>query len=167
MTPDTVSTPSRHTWYEDIFAILIGTSLVSLGIAFYTPVTLITGSTAGLALLLQYGTGISFGILFFAINLPFYVLAVLRIGLALCHQDLRFSAAVSYFSAMLPHWWMSPKSSPSMAACIGGGLIGLGILSLFRHKGQCWRHQYPVRCSFRKISASAPAMSAWHRRFDP
>ena len=95
MTPD-LSTPSRHKLHEDIFAMLIGTMLVSLGIVFYAQVTLTTGSTAGLALLLQYVTGIPFGWLFFAINLPFYILAVLRMG--------------------------------------GGGLMGLGILSLFRHK---------------------------------
>nr|WP_328766481.1 hypothetical protein [Devosia aurantiaca] len=35
--------------------------LVSLGVAFYTEAQLATGSTAGLALLLQYATGIPFG----------------------------------------------------------------------------------------------------------
>src|SRR5690606_22454210 len=79
MTPD-LSSPSRHKLHEDIFAMLIGTMLVSLGIVFYAEAILTTGSTAGLALLLQYVTGVPFGWLFFAINLPFYILAVLRMG---------------------------------------------------------------------------------------
>ena len=133
MTPD-LSTPSRHTWYEDIFAILIGTSLVSLGIAFYTPVTLTTGSTAGLALLLQYGTGLGFGILFFVINLPFYVLAVLRMGWPFAIKTFASVLLVSYFSATIPAWLDISHIEPLYAACIGGGAIGLGILSLFRHK---------------------------------
>lgn len=133
MTPD-LSTPSRHTWYEDIFAILIGTSLVSLGLALYTPVTLITGSTAGLALLLHYGTGVGFGVLFFVINLPFYVLAVLRMGWPFALKTFASVLLVSYFSATLPQWLDISSVEPLYAACIGGGLIGLGILSLFRHK---------------------------------
>ena len=43
MTPD-LSTPSRHKLHEDIFAMLIGTMLVSLGIVFYAQVTLTTGT---------------------------------------------------------------------------------------------------------------------------
>lgn len=60
MTPD-LSMPSRHKLHEDIFAMLIGAMLVSLGIVFYAQVTLAIGSRAGLALLLQYGTDIPFG----------------------------------------------------------------------------------------------------------
>ena len=79
MTAD-LSAPSRHKLHEDAMAMLLGTVLVSLGITFYAQVQLTTGSSAGLALLLQYVTGIPFGWLFFAINLPFYVLAFLRMG---------------------------------------------------------------------------------------
>ncbi|UXN69844.1 YitT family protein [Devosia neptuniae] len=133
MTPD-LSTPSRHQLHEDIFAILIGTTLVSLGIVFYAQVTLITGSTAGIALLLQYATGIPFGWLFFAINLPFYVLAVLRMGWPFAIKTFLSVALVSWFSVHFPDWLDISSIHPLFAALVGGGLIGLGILSLFRHK---------------------------------
>ena len=94
MTPD-LSTPSRHKLHEDIFAMLIGTMLVSLGIAFYAQVQLTTGSSAGLALLLQYVTGIPFGWLFFAINLPFYGLAFLRMGWPFAVKTIASVALVS------------------------------------------------------------------------
>ena len=133
MTPD-LSTPSRHKLHEDIFAILIGTMLVSLGIAFYAEAQLTTGSSAGLALLLQYMTGIPFGVLFFAINLPFYVLAFLRMGLPFTVKTVSSVALVSYFSGQISGWIGIDQINPLFAALVGGGLIGLGILSLFRHK---------------------------------
>lgn len=133
MTPD-LSTPSRHRLHEDAFAILIGTMLVSLGIAFYAQATLSTGSTAGLALLLQYATGIPFGWLFFAINLPFYVLAVLRMGWPFAIKTFISVGLVSYFTAYIPDWLGIGRIDPLFAALVGGGMIGLGILSLFRHK---------------------------------
>ena len=133
MTPD-LSTPSRHTLPEDIFAMLIGTVLVSLGIVFYAEVTLITGSTAGLALLLQYVTGVPFGWLFFAINVPFYVLAVLRMGWPFAIKTFVCVGLVSYFTAHMPEWIDISSIHPLFAALVGGGMIGLGILSLFRHK---------------------------------
>lgn len=133
MTPD-LSTPSRHKLHEDIFAMLIGTMLVALGIVLYAQVTLSTGSTAGLALLLQYVTGIPFGWLFFAINLPFYVLAVLRMGWPFAIKTFICVGLVSYFTAHMSDWLDIADVHPLYAALVGGGLIGLGILSLFRHK---------------------------------
>ncbi|SMQ62366.1 Uncharacterised 5xTM membrane BCR, YitT family COG1284 [Devosia lucknowensis] len=133
MTPDLAS-PSHHRWYEDVFAILIGTTLVSLGIAFYAEAQLTTGSSAGLALLLQYITGIPFGWLFFAINLPFYFLAFLRMGLPFTLKTVASVAIVSGFSGQISGWIDIGSINPLFAALVGGGLMGLGILSLFRHK---------------------------------
>lgn len=133
MTPD-LSSPSRHKLHEDLFAMLIGTMLVSLGVAFYTEAQLATGSTAGLALLLQYATGIPFGWLFFGINLPFYALAFLRMGWQFALKTVACVALVSYFSGQIPLWIGIDSIDPLFAALVGGGLIGLGILSLFRHK---------------------------------
>lgn len=133
MTPD-LSTPSRHKLHEDIFAMLIGTMLVSLGIAFYAQVQLTTGSSAGLALLLQYITGIPFGWLFFAINLPFYGLAFLRMGWPFAVKTIASVVLVSYFTSQIPGWIGIDQIHPLFAALVGGGLMGLGILSLFRHK---------------------------------
>ncbi|HEY0033879.1 MAG TPA: YitT family protein [Devosia sp.] len=133
MTPDTAS-PSRHKLLEDIFAMLVGTLLVALGIALYSSATLSTGSTAGLALLLQYATHIPFGWLFFAINLPFYILAILRMGWPFAVKTFACVALVSVFTANIPHWLEISWVHPLFAALAGGALMGLGILSLFRHK---------------------------------
>lgn len=132
-TPD-LSSPSRHLLHEDLFAMLIGTTLVALGIVFYSEVMLTTGSTAGLALLLQYVTGIPFAWLFFLINLPFYVLAILRMGWPFALKTMACVALVSLFTTQFPQWIDISGINPLFAALVGGGLMGLGILSLFRHR---------------------------------
>ena len=131
---DDLPVAARHTLYEDVFAILIGTSMVALGITLFSKATLITGSTAGIALLLQYATGVQFGILFFAINLPFYLLAALRMGWPFTIKTMASVVLVSAFSALFPQWLQISAIEPIFAAPIGGVLIGLGILSLFRHR---------------------------------
>jgi uncharacterized membrane-anchored protein YitT (DUF2179 family) len=127
-------TPRRHTLFEDGFAIVLGTALVGLGVMLYSEGQLAIGSTAGLALLLQYGTGIAFGILFFTINLPFYVLAVLRMGWPFAIKTFIAVGLVSAFSALMPQWIDVSSVHPLFASLMGGGLMGLGILSLFRHR---------------------------------
>lgn len=134
MAQDVSTTPSRHTLYEDAFAIVIGTAMVALGITLFSHATLVTGSTAGIALLLQYATGIQFGVLFFAINLPFYLLAALRMGWPFTLKTISAVVLVSAFTTLFPAWLQISAIEPIFAAPMGGILIGLGILSLFRHR---------------------------------
>jgi uncharacterized membrane-anchored protein YitT (DUF2179 family) len=128
------ATPARHTIWEDAFALLIGTSMLALGVTLFSKATLITGSTAGIALLLQYATGVQFGILFFVINLPFYLLAALRMGWPFTIKTFIAVGLVSAFTALFPQWIEISAINPYFAAPMGGVLIGLGILSLFRHR---------------------------------
>lgn len=129
-----LATPSRHRLYEDIIAIVIGTTLMAIGITLYRSVLLVTGSTAGLALLLNYTTGVGFGVLFFVINLPFYVLSVLRMGWPFTLKTVGAVALLSLLSGLVPQWLVVGYVDPLFAALAGGGLMGLGILLLFRHK---------------------------------
>ena len=71
----------RHRLYEDAIAMLIGTSFIALGITLYSQATLMTGSTAGIALLNHYATVLGFGLLYFAITLQFSYFAAQRMGL--------------------------------------------------------------------------------------
>src|SRR5688572_20026315 len=120
--------PRPHTIFEDAFAILIATTIMAIGIALYTRATLITGSTAGLALLISYGTGIGFGVLFFCINLPFYLLAFLRMGLPFTLRTIVSVLLLSVLSSLVPQWMNVADINPIFAALAGGGMIGLGIL---------------------------------------
>ena len=72
----------RHGLYEDLQALVTGTLFVSLGVVMFGHTGLLTGGTAGVAFLIHYATGWNFGLVFFAINLPFYGLALQRMGLS-------------------------------------------------------------------------------------
>ena len=151
MVPDAVA-PSRHTLVEDVFAILVGTAMIALGVSLFTEATLITGSTAGLALLLHYATGVGFGPLFFVINLPFYVLAVLRMGWPFTAKTVASVGLVSLFSSLFPLWLQIDAVAPLFAALVGGSLLGLGMLLLFRHKSSVGGST-SCRCTCRSASA--------------
>ena len=80
--PDRIRHPATtpHRVHEDILAILIGTGVVSVGIMLLSKAELSTGGTVGLSLLLARWTGSDFGLLFLAVNLPFYLLSFARLG---------------------------------------------------------------------------------------
>jgi uncharacterized membrane-anchored protein YitT (DUF2179 family) len=123
-----------HRLYEDVFAMLLGTLLVSIGIVLYTKATLVTSGAAGLALLLQAATGVNFGVLFFAINLPFYWLAVRRMGWRFAARTFVAVGLVSALTFATPGWIRIETLDPVYAALAGGSLMGLGLLALFRHR---------------------------------
>ncbi|WP_378943612.1 YitT family protein [Mesorhizobium sp. ANAO-SY3R2] len=123
-----------HRLYEDVLALLTGTMLVALGLVLYTHAGLITGSSAGLALLIQYVTGYGFGTVFFVINLPFYYLAVKRMGWPFAIRTFAAVALISVLSRLTPEWIGISHLDPLYAAIAGGGLMGMGLLVLFRHR---------------------------------
>lgn len=124
----------RHTLFEDLQALLTGTLCISLGVLMLNQVGLLTGGTAGLAFLLHYGTGISFGKLFFLINLPFYWLAWRRMGRVFTAKTFVAVATLSAVSELQPLVVHFQSLNPLYAAAMGGLLIGTGFLMLFRHQ---------------------------------
>ena len=134
MSIETDSQAERHSAYEDLIAIVIGTLFVALGVAIYTKAVLLAGSTAGLALLLQYASGIGFWWLFFAVNLPFYILAVKKLGWAFTLRTFAAVTLVSIFSRLTSQFISFSYLDPLYAAVMGGALSGTGLLILFRHR---------------------------------
>lgn len=124
----------KHSVFEDALAFMNGTLLVTLGITLYAQAHLLTGGTAGMALLGQYATGHPFGLIFFALNLPFYVLAVLRMGWAFTIRTFLAVALVAGLSRLVPSWIGFDRLDPVYAAILGGVAIGVGLLIFFRHK---------------------------------
>jgi len=137
-TATTASTPKKddiaHRPYEDVLALLLGTMVVSLGVTLYSESILVTGSTAGAALLIEHATGLSFGVIFFVINLPFYWLAFKRMGKAFTIKTFIAVGLVSAFSKLTPMLVAFDTLNPIYAAVAGGALMGIGLLMLFRHR---------------------------------
>ena len=63
---------TRHTPFEDAQGIAFGALMCGFGVHLLTSAGLVTGQTAGLAVLIAYATGWAFGPVFVAVNLPFY-----------------------------------------------------------------------------------------------
>lgn len=128
------TTNVHHSIFEDAQAILTGSLVVSLGVALYSHAMLALGGNSGLALLLQYSTGWSFAIVFSLVNIPFYALAIWRMGWAFTLRTFVAVSLVSLFVKLTPQWIEFSSLSPLYASIAGGCLIGVGMLILFRHR---------------------------------
>ena len=124
-----------HTPLDDTQGAAFGTFMCALGLQFLTFNGLFTGQTAGLALILSYVTGWSFGAVFFVVNLPFYVLAWRRLGPTFTVKSLICVTLLSVMVEILPLGLSFDALSPAMGAVAFGALTGAGLLALFRHGG--------------------------------
>jgi len=129
-----VPAASQHTAFEDAQAIVTGALFIALGVAMFAQAGLLTGGTAGLAFLIHYATGWRFGVVFFVINVPFYVLALRAMGWTFTVKTFCAVAALSLFSELMPLVLRFDFLQPVYAGVMGGFLIGAGLLMLFRHK---------------------------------
>ncbi len=132
--PDTTPPDLRHGHLEDLQALLTGTTFVALGVLMFKQLGLLTGGTAGVAFWLHYATGWNFGLVFFALNLPFYALAWRRMGRTFTLKTFVAVALLAALTNLLPGWVGFEHLHPVAAALIGGVLMGTGMLILFRHQ---------------------------------
>ena len=134
MNPPADATIQRHTLFEDVQALVTGTLFISLGVVLFNRTGLLTGGTAGLAFLVHYASGISFGKVFFVLNLPFYWLAWRRMGRAFTIKTFVAVALLSLLAEWHPLVVRFEALNPWYAAVMGGLLMGAGFLMLFRHR---------------------------------
>lgn len=130
-----MSPPTKHTLVEDVQGIGLGVLLCSVAIHILTHLGLITGQTAGIAAIISYLSGWSFGAVFFAINIPFYLLAWRRLGPTFTVKSLISVSLLSVGTTLLPQGFQIGYIHPALGAVIFGGMTGLGLLALFRHGG--------------------------------
>ncbi len=109
-----------HTPLEDAQGLLVGTALVALSVHLLHGASLITGQIAGLSLLLSYVSGWSFGAFFFALNLPFYWLALRRMGGAFTLKTFCAVGLMSLFTELLPRLITFERLDPAAAAVMAG-----------------------------------------------
>ena len=128
-------TPTRHSLIEDIQGLGLGVFVCAIGLQVLTHVGLITGQTAGIAVIISYLTDWSFGAVFFVINLPFYWLAYRRLGPEFTLKSIISVTLLSLLTGFLPGHFAIARLDPWLGALIFGALTGLGLLGLFRHNG--------------------------------
>lgn len=131
--PNTLARQSKHTIIEDIFAISIGVILVAFGIFLFAKAGIVLGGVAGIALIASHFTGFTFGVLFFAINLPFYIFGIGTLGKIYICKTFFAVLGLSLIVPLLPNYIDITYVHPGVASIGGGAMIGLGLLALFRH----------------------------------
>jgi uncharacterized membrane-anchored protein YitT (DUF2179 family) len=124
-----------HTRLEDAQGLAYGVTIAAVAVTILTHLGLITGQTAGLAVLLSYVTGLPFGLLFFVLNLPFYWFGYRRLGLAFTLKTFTAVAALSALSTLVPGWLSFATLNPLFGALLAGLLSGSALLAIFRHGG--------------------------------
>ncbi|WP_375690836.1 YitT family protein [Pseudooceanicola sp. LIPI14-2-Ac024] len=124
-----------HTALEDIQGLAIGLLTAAVGLTFLTYLGFITGQTAGLALIISYATGWSFGLVFTLVNLPFYAFAWKRMGAEFTLKSIGCVVALSVLVEWMPSAMRFEYLDPILGTAIFGVLTGFGLLGVFRHKG--------------------------------
>lgn len=126
--------PGRHSLFDDVQGLLTGTLFVALALVLFRHAGLVTGGTAGLAFIAHYALGVPFGLAFFVINVPFYLLAWRRLGPRFTFKTFAAVALLSLLAEAVPRWVVLQSVQPLFAALGGGLLMGAGLLILFRHR---------------------------------
>ncbi|WP_086644711.1 YitT family protein [Acetobacter sp. DsW_063] len=129
-----VHLPLRHTLAEDVYALLIGTSLITLGLLCLHQAGLVTGGVAGVALLISYVAPLSPGELFTLINIPFILFAIRAMGVAFAVKTAIVSCSITLIAFGFTKVIGLSFIQPLFAAAFGGTMLGMGVLSLARHQ---------------------------------
>ncbi|SEI83910.1 YitT family protein [Demequina mangrovi] len=122
-----------HAIWEDVLAIPTGAFLMSWGMYLLNAIDGVTGGLAGVSFLTSYVTGWSLGLVYFVINLPFYWLAVKRLGWGFTVKTLIAVGLISVGVGLHPHFIDVSSLQPLYAAIFAGLAVGTGMIVLFRH----------------------------------
>lgn len=125
----------KHTLLEDVQGLATGVVMCTMGLVILTHLGLITGQTAGLAVVISYLTGLSFGPVFFAINIPFYLFAIRAMGWEFTLKSLACVAVLSLATELVPMGFAIERLDPVLGVIMFGVVTGIGLLAIFRHKG--------------------------------
>lgn len=125
----------RYSTVEDLQGIFVASIQAALGIHLLRAAGLVTGGTAGGALIISYISGLSFGLVFFAVNIPFYAFAYFSRGVRFAMKSLFSVTLVSILAELVTPYLLIDYIHPGVAAVLFGISAGVGLLGLFRHQG--------------------------------
>ncbi|MFC0560621.1 YitT family protein [Halalkalibacter alkalisediminis] len=110
--------------------LVFGCFLTSIGVILLGHAEIVTGGTAGLALSFSLVLNLPFYLLFFLINIPFYIFSVLRMGWSFTISTI-LSVSMLSFMTFLGSWLPELTLNPIAAGLIGSMVIGFGLSTLF------------------------------------
>lgn len=120
--------------FDDVQGLAFGIIMTSLGVVFLKAAGLVTGQLAGLSVLVSMATPLPFGLVFFCVNLPFYLLAWRRRGAGFTLRTLISVAGISLLSPLLGDLITFHQLPVPLAGVLAGCCCSIGLIALFRHK---------------------------------
>ncbi|OOB89823.1 YitT family protein [Rathayibacter sp. VKM Ac-2630] len=122
-----------HSRIEDVFGLVTGAFVVSLGLFLLRASEAVTGGTAGLALLLGYPLPIPFGVILVVVNIPFLALSLWKKGWRFTLRTMFSIVLVSVLAGLHPLAFGALSIEPVYGVITGDVLAGIGLLILFQH----------------------------------
>jgi uncharacterized membrane-anchored protein YitT (DUF2179 family) len=122
-----------HSRVEDVYALVVGCILLTLGLSLLNAAGLVTGGVAGIALLVSYVVPLPVGLLFTLINIPFFGFAWRAMGVEFMAKTFAVNIGIALLSQAMRASLSVHVVEPAFAALVGGTVIGMGILALARH----------------------------------
>ncbi|WP_299088472.1 YitT family protein [uncultured Metabacillus sp.] len=115
------------TLIKRLLFVLVGLVITSFGIKLLADNMLTFGGTAGIATILGYASEISWGSLFFIVNLPFFLISIQELGKWFTISSLLSITGISilreWYDLFIPAFQMNLV----LAAILAGLLIGIGV----------------------------------------
>ncbi|MFC4322864.1 YitT family protein [Litchfieldia salsa] len=107
--------------------VFLGLLLTSFGIKLLSLSLLTFGGTAGIATIISYLNEGSWGIWFFLVNLPFFIISIQQLGKWFTISSLLSITAISFIRDLLDIWIPTFEINMFTASIISGLLIGIGV----------------------------------------
>ena len=115
-----------------LFKILIGSAIFAAGIQwFYHPASLISGGVTGIAMIINYLTGLPVGVMIIAMNVPLFLIAFKSYGWRFMAGSLLGTVASSIFIDLFSLIPYHITTEPFLASIYGGIITGLGLGIVF------------------------------------
>lgn len=124
----------KHSWVDDTQGIVASVVVASLALTLFVHLGLVTGGVAGLSLVISYAFGWPIGLVLFALNIPFYGLAIVQLGWAFTLKTFAAITLMSVLLTLMPDWVSFDYISPLYGSLVGGLLAGMSFVALFRHR---------------------------------
>ncbi|WP_320411431.1 YitT family protein [Candidatus Annandia pinicola] len=139
---------------KDIYIIFINSVIISFGISLIHSSGTLIGSTAGIAFIISYIFSISFGIIFFLINIPFYFFSIFKMGIEFTIKTFVSIILVSIITKINSLFISLIIFNKFYTTFLGNIFIGIGLISLFKNNSSlgginiislCIKNKYKIK----------------------
>ncbi|EIZ77840.1 hypothetical protein WSK_3510, partial [Novosphingobium sp. Rr 2-17] len=129
----TSASATPHSHAEDVYALLVGTIHLAVGLVLLKQAGLATGGAAGISLVLSYLTGYPVGLFYTLLTLPLLALTWRSMSWGFVIKTMLVTLGIFALTALAPYGIVMTWVSEPVAAVVGGSVIGMGALALARH----------------------------------